>query len=190
MFLPVLLSKSNFFTSVALVLFVLHWCHHRVVCVALVSHFCHTSTALVSLVSHSCRTGVASVALVLHSCRVITWLDIIQNRSHSKIRSFQIHSKIKHQASDYLETVVFRFKLSISKWSKKGNIISTKKYKKKFLLISLALFPIKWFRNTELFSSNKFKVYFLRRKLKVGFKAFNLVQDSTVLKATLKYCQH
>ena len=27
-------------------------------------------------------------------------------------------------------------------------------------------------------------------KLKVGLKAFNIVQDSTVLKTTLKCCQH
>ena len=55
MFLPVSLSKSKFFTRVALVSFVYHSC---CICVA-----------LVSLVSHSCRTRVASVALMLHSCR-------------------------------------------------------------------------------------------------------------------------
>ena len=65
-----------------------------------------------------------------------------------------------------------------------------KKYKNKFLLISLALFPMKWFWNTEVFPSNEFKVNFLRRNLKVGFKAFSLVEDSTVLKESIKCCQH
>ena len=58
------------------------------------------------------------------------------------------------------------------------------------MLISLALFPIKWFWNTEFFPSNEFKVNFLRRKLKVGFKALNTVQVSAVLKTTLKCYQH
>ena len=60
MFSLVLLSKSNFFTCVALMSFVQHSCRTRVVCVA-----------LVSLVSDSCHTRVVRVALVLlvsHSC--------------------------------------------------------------------------------------------------------------------------
>ena len=57
MFLLVSLSKSKFFTRVALVSFVSHSCRSYSACVA-----------LVSLVSHSCRTRVVSVALVLHSC--------------------------------------------------------------------------------------------------------------------------
>ena len=54
MFLLLFLSKSKFFTRVALMSFVQHSCRIRVV-----------SVALVSLVSHSCRSSVASVALVL-----------------------------------------------------------------------------------------------------------------------------
>ena len=55
MFLPVPLSKSKFFTRVALVSFM--------------SHSYHTCVAPVLLVSHSYRTRVASVTFVLHSCR-------------------------------------------------------------------------------------------------------------------------
>ena len=60
MFLLVSLSKSNFFTRVAL----------RVVCVALVSHSCGSCRTRVVLVSNLCclcLTRVASVALALHS---------------------------------------------------------------------------------------------------------------------------
>ena len=56
MFLPVSLSKSKFFTRVALVLFVQHLCRN--------CRSCLTRVALVSLVSHSCCIRVACVALV------------------------------------------------------------------------------------------------------------------------------
>ena len=117
-----------------------------------------------------------------------TWFDIIQNRSHFKDQI--LSDPFKHETSNYLETVVFRFKIFNKQMKQKSKHNFNKKYKNKFLLISLALFPMKWFWNTEVFPSNEFKVNFLRRNLKVGFKAFNLVEDSTVLKESIKCCQH
>ena len=70
MFLPVLLSISKFFTCIALVSFVQHSCHTRIVHVALVLHLCCTCVALVLLVSHLCCNHVASIALMLHLCRL------------------------------------------------------------------------------------------------------------------------
>ena len=116
-----------------------------------------------------------------------TWFDIIQNRSHSKIKSFQIHSNIKQIIS---KQQTFGLTFSISKWSKKDKAqFEQKIIKRNFFLISLALFPIKWFWNTDFFGSNECKVNFLRMKLKVAFKAFNIVQDWTALKTTLKCYQ-
>ena len=66
MLLLMSVSKSKFFTHVALMSFVWHSLGTRVVSVALALHLCRTR---VSRVSHSCCTRVASVALGLHSCR-------------------------------------------------------------------------------------------------------------------------
>ena len=56
MFLLVLLSKSKFFTRVALVSFVWYSFRTCVVSVALELHLYRTRAARVSLVSHSCHS--------------------------------------------------------------------------------------------------------------------------------------
>ena len=94
MFLPVSLSKSTFFTRVALVSFLQHSCRTRVARVALVSHFCSTRVVHVSLVSHLCHqccARVAFVSLVSHSCRLCCKLDQIRNRCSQKFDN--IHRK-------------------------------------------------------------------------------------------------
>ena len=85
MFLLVSLSKSKFFTRVALVSFVQYSCRTRVVSVALVSHSCQTCVALVSPVSQSCRTRVAFVSLVSHSCRSCLALGLLIRLDQKKL---------------------------------------------------------------------------------------------------------
>ena len=66
MFSLVLLSKSKFFTRIALVLLVQHSC---CTCIALVQHSCRTCIALMLLMSHLCCTHVELVSFALHTHR-------------------------------------------------------------------------------------------------------------------------
>ena len=65
---------------------------------------------------------------------------------NSKSQPFKhqvLSNPFKHQTSDYFETVAFWFKTFNKQMKQKSKHNCNKKYKKKFLLISLALFPIK-----------------------------------------------
>ena len=66
MFLLVSLSKSDFFTLIALVSFVQH---SRRSCNTRVAFVSHSRLTRVALVLNSCLTRVASVAFVSHLCR-------------------------------------------------------------------------------------------------------------------------
>ena len=91
MFLLMTLSKSKFFTRVALVSFVQHSCRSWSTRVALVSHLCRScftriaSVALVLHLCHSCRTRVPSV---WHSCcklnQIFTYYQFIYTRKSNQ----------------------------------------------------------------------------------------------------------
>ena len=104
MFLPVLLSKSKFFTCVALVSFVQHSCLTRVFHVAIVSlvtHSCLTCVTSVALVLHSCCYCRTRVACVWHLCCKLDWIQLLQTLNKLCIT--------KQQYSNYNQRQTFIF---------------------------------------------------------------------------------
>ena len=104
MFLPVSLSKSKFFTCVALVSFVQHSCLTRVVhvvIVSLITHSCLTRVTSVPLVLHSCCQCRTRVACAWHLCCKLDWIQLLQTLNKLCIT--------KQQYSNYSQRQTFIF---------------------------------------------------------------------------------